>query len=323
MGLKIQTFDDIVSAIMEGIGVQAADSTAKNKIKRMVNMYYLDEVVAFKRWWWLEKNVQIVHKIFYGTGNVAVTQDSATVTMDTAPGVGLGSFAGYRFAINDDSPIYYVSTHTAGSASMTLTIAYQEPTNAEVGFKVWRDRFDLPVEAKETIEIWHDKRSRPMEAIGSQMFRQLEAADNRIQESPAYYSTYDFVDPSTGDAESDDDRYRQVRIYPSITDQPITLNVDYIQKVAELTDDLDEPLMPVEDRVVLYYGAGAQAWSVVSRNEEMHDKWKLKADTKLARMANEREDGMDTPALKPRSRYVNAIRRSGLKTWRRRPWGTM
>ena len=323
MGLKLQTFDDIVTAIMEGIGVQAADTTAKNKIKRMVNMYYLDEVVSFKRWWWLEKNTQIVHNVFYGTGNVAVTQGSTTVTMDTAPSASLGSFAGYRFSITSDTPVYYVSTHTAGSDTIVLTLAYQEATNAAVGFKTWRDRFNLPIEAKETIDIWHDRRSRPMEAVGSQTFRQLEAADNKIEDAPSYYSTYDFVDPSSGDAESDDDRYRQVRIYPSITDQAVTLNVDYVQKVSEMTDDLDEPLMPIEDRVVLYYGAGAQPWSVVSRNEDMHDRWKAKADMKLARMANEREDGMDTPALKPRSRYVNAIRRSGLKAWRRRIWRWM
>jgi len=323
MGLKLQTFDDIVTAIMEGIGVQTADTTAKNKIKRMVNMYYLDEVVAFKRWWWLEKNTQIVHNAFYGTGNVAVTQGSPTVTMDTAPAAALGSFAGHRFAIDSDTPVYYVDSHTAGSTTMTLTLDYQEDDNAEVGFKVWRDRFDLPVDAKETIDIWHDKKSRPMEAIGSQLFRQLEAADNKIQDAPSHYSTYDFVDPSSGDAESDDDRYRTVRIYPSITDQAITLNVDYTQKVAEMTDDLDEPLMPIEDRIVLYYGAGAQAWSVISRNEDMHDRWRMKAELKLIRMANEREDGMDTPALKPRSRYVNAIRRSGLRAWRRRIWRSM
>lgn len=313
--MKLQTFLDIVSGIREAIGVQSADTNAVNKIKRLVNIYYLEEVVPFKRWWWLQKSTQIVHKAFFGSDNTAaVTQGSTTVTMDTAPSAGLGSFAGYRFSTGETDAVYYVSTHTAGSDTMTLTVAYQDEDNTEVSFKVWRDRFDLPSDAKESVQIYHDKQNRPMEAIGWQGFRELEAADPLLEGAPVYYSATEFVDPTT-----EDNRYRQARLYPSINDQNVMLNVDYIRDdVSELTLDNDEPLMPIGDRLVLYYGALAEAWSVIGRNEDMADRVRLKAQAKLARMAAEREDGMDTPKLKPRHEYLNAIRRSGLRGWGRR-----
>lgn len=321
--MKLQTFSDIVTAIREAIGVQAADTNAINKIKRLVNIYYLEEVVPFKNWWWLTRTTQIVHKTFFGSGlTAAVTNGSTTVTMSVAPSAGLGSFAGYRFSVSSESAVYFVDTHTAGSATLTLTIAYQEDDNTEIGFQVWRDRFDLPENAKETIQIYHAERTRPLDAVGMQRFRELEAADPKVEGVPQYYSATDFV--AAADPESEDARYRQGRVYPAITDHPIMLNVDYVQDdIPDLVDDADEPLMPIGDRVVLYHGAGAEAWAILSRNEDMADRWRLKANAKLARMAAEREDGMDTPKIKPRHEYVNAIRRSGLKSWRRRIWRWM
>jgi hypothetical protein len=310
---KLTTYLDLVDAIAEAIGVQSADTNARNKIKRLINMYYLDEVIPFKRWQWLEKTTSIVHKAYYNTDTVEVTPESTTITLETAPNVGLGSFAGYRFSVDASNKVYTIATHTAGSTTATLTSAYQEALNEEATFRIWRDRIDLPTDAKETIEIWHSEQSTPLNAVGSQGFRKLEASNPKAEGFPVAYNTWDFIDPSTDDGESESDRYRQTRVYPSITATPVTLNVDYIQDVTELDDDADEPLLPIGDRIVLYYGAGAEAWSILSRNEEMADKWRIKALEKLSRMAGEREDGMDTPSVSPKSGYINNIRRGGLR----------
>jgi hypothetical protein len=313
MARKLMTFVDIIDAIAEAIGVQSTDTNARNKIKRLINMYYINEIIPFKRWQWLEKNISVIHKAYYNTGTAAVTPSSTTVTLSIAPSSTLGSFKGYRFSVDGSNKVYTVSAHTAESTTVTLTSAYQEALDATAEYRVWRDRIDLPTEAKETVEIWHSEQPKPLDAVGSQGFRKLEAGDPKSEGFPTHYNTWDFHDPSSGDDEFETDRYRQTRIYPSITATPVTLNVDYIQEVEELDDDADEPLMPISDRIVLYYGAGADAWSVINRNEEMADKWRNQAMQKLARMAGDREDGMDTPSLSPKSGYLNAIRRGGLR----------
>lgn len=313
MSLKLETFKDIVDAISEAIGVQKDDLNARNKIKRLVNMYYIDEVIAYKRWFWLQKNTSVVHEAYYGTGTAIVTPDSVEVTLNTAPNVSEGSFARYKFSVDGSNKVYTVDAHTAGSGTVTLTGKYQEALNETANFKLWRDVVDLPTDAKETVEIWHAEQSRPVKGVGPQELRKFEAADPKREGFPVAYNTTDYFDPSSADDEYESDRFRQVRVYPAITQTPVTLNIDYIQDVTEMVDDADEPVLPVTDRIVIYYGAGAQAWSLISRNEDMHDRWYMKAEAKLKRMAGETQDGFDSPALSPKSSYVNNIRRSGLK----------
>lgn len=313
MAKRLQTFLDIVDAISEDLGVQSTDTTARNKIKRMVNMVYVDEVVPFKRWPWLVKSTQIHHDEYYNTGTASVTPDSATVTLSVAPAASIGSLIGYKFSVDGNSQIYTISAHTAESTTVTLSTDYKEDLDATANYKIWRDRIDLPTDAKETIEIWHAKRTSTLTAVGFQEFRKYEAASAKHEGYPSVYHTSDFYDPSPSDDETESDRYRQTLIWPAITQYPITLNVDYIQDVSELDADEDEPLMPISDRIVLYYGASAMAWSIIGRNEEQSQLRRMSYEQKLARMAGEREDGMDTPSLSPKSDYLNSIRRSGLK----------
>lgn len=313
MAQELITYGDILSSIREKLGIQSTDALATNKIKRMINEYYLDEVVPFKRWFWLQKTTQIVHGVSYETGTADVTPSSTTVTLSISPSVGLGSFKGYRFSISDSNQVYTVATHTAGSATVVLTTAYQEVNNNAATFQLWRDRIDLPTEAKETIDIWHSQLSIPLKAVGPQGLRELEAAEPKPEGFPTHYNTWDFYDPSSGDDELESDRFRQTRIYPSINNEVVILNVDYVQEATPLDDLIDEPLMPVGDRIVLFYGALALAYSAIARDEDMHDRYQMKADRKLARMAGERDEGQDTPKLSPNTRYVNSIRRSGLK----------
>ena len=279
-------------------------------------MYYMNEVVPFKRWTWLQKSLQVVHGAYYNTGTAVVTPASTTVTLSVTPSVDLGSFKNYRFSVDDSNAIYTVSDHTAGSATLTLSLEFQEDLNSTANFKLWRDRVDLPATAKETVQITHPQLATPLKACGPQEFSKYQTARPKADGYPREYSTDTFYNPAGG--LSDTNRYRQVRLYPAITATPITLNVEYTEEALALSDDTDEPIIPLEDRIVLVYGAGAMAWSEIARNEEMADKWQVKANAKLARMAGERDDGFDTPKITPDGRYVNSQRNQGL---RRRRYG--
>lgn len=320
MAQELVTFSDIYSAVMETLGIQSSDVVAKNKIKRLINEFYINEVVPFKDYWmWLQRSTQIVHEAAYETGTVSVTNLSTTITLSTAP---TGeNFTGYKFSLQGSTQVYQISAHTTSATTATLTTAFQEDTASGETFQIWRDRIDLPTSAKETVEIWHNQLPTPLQGVGSQTFRELEASSPKLEGYPAYYNTYDYFDPSTsGDDETESDRYRQTRLYPSIIDENVILNVDYIQEATALDDDTDEPLMPITDRIVLYYGGCAAAYSVLNRNEDMHDRYMQKAMAKLSRMSGKREEGMDTPKLRPNPSYVNNIRYSGLRRRRNRSW---
>ena len=100
---QLKDFQDIYTAVMEELKLQMSDTTSLNRVKRMVNVMYLDEVVPAARWWWLYGNTTVTHKAYYGTGTASVTPNSTTVTLSIAPTTSVGesgSFAGYLFSID-------------------------------------------------------------------------------------------------------------------------------------------------------------------------------------------------------------------------------
>lgn len=312
MAQVLKTYSDIISAVREALGVQSSDTTATNKIKRLINMVYLDEVVPLKRWRWLEKSTTAVHEGYYATGTVSVTHDSTTVTLSTAPAASVGSFEGYRFSVSGQQEIYTIESHTAESTTITLSGNFIGTTASGKSFKIWRDKIDLPTDAKETVEIYHSKHTAPVKPKGWQEMKKIITANPKGEGYPSAYSTRDFYDPTPLTGETESDRYRQVLLYPSITLNPVTLNIDYVVEPAELSADTDEPVMPIGDRIVLYYGALSHAWGIIARDLESQQIAQQQYNAKLARMAGEIEDGFDSPKFGARSSYLSSFRRKGL-----------
>lgn len=304
---QVIDFSDIVAAVREELKYQSTDTVTEGRVKRDINAIYLSEVVPFKRWLWLAGHTDVQHKAYYGTGTAIVTQDSVAVTLSDAPSFASGSRKNYLFAIDGYQEIYTISAHTAGDTSITLSSAFTGTSSATATFKIWTDTITLPTDCKETTEIWHDFRRPTMEALGIQEFRRRVLETPRLEVKPVYYAPYDFYDPSPNDGETESDRYRVIKIHPALSVDTITLHVDYIKQVAALDADGDEPAMPIEDRMVLVYGALARAWGR-ARNEERAMFNQQLFSQKLAMMASKIEDGFDKPQLIMDSLYVTKKR---------------
>src|SRR5574343_36270 len=308
MAYEVVDFQDIQDAIREELKVQSSDTISVNRIKRVINQVYLQEVVPFARWKWLEGSYRTIHKARYNTETCSVTPGSATVTLSVAPAASVGSFAGKKFAVDGYNEIYIVSAHTAESTTITLSSNYTVNSSSAVGFKIWTDVVDLPTDCRETVDVLHNFHSKPMEGIGLQKFRQLTLLNPRAEAYPSFYYTADFYDPSSGTDELESDRYRRMYIHPSINKTDVTLQVDYVKEVTALSSAGDEPAMPVEDRVVLVYGSLARLWKSINNDIEQAQLAKADYNAKLARMAGKVEDSQDPPKLKPDSTYVKTRR---------------
>lgn len=316
--IKMMDFEDIYASVLEEIGEQTSNTNALNKVKRYVNAIYVDEVVPFKDWKWLRKTTNVIHKASYEDGTVTVTPNSTTITLSTTPAAALGSFANYKFSATGFSEIYDISAHTAGSATVTLSSAFQGTLSTTATFRIWRDRFDLPTDCLRTFQVDHDRHQFEMQGKGLQELKKIMKDNPKAEGFPAYYHTTDFFDPTSGTSETESDRYRQVILYPSIhTTENVTIHVDYIQEVAELDADGDEPLMPIGDRIVLFYGAVSWAWRQIARNPEEADRRWADFQRKLERMSSELEDGFDMPAVSVNTRYLKRQRRGRLGALRR------
>lgn len=308
---KLTDFSDIYTAVIEELKVQSSDTTTLNRIKRMINMMYLDEVIPAARWWWLYGHTTITHNEYYGAGTVSVTPLSTTVTLSTAPTSSYGasgSFLNYFFSVDGKNEIYRITAHTALSTTVTIDRPFNTELNTAANYKIWTDSVALPTDLRETVDVWHDHNRDKMMARGLQEFRQVVAQDPKAESRPQHYATADFFDPSTGDGETESDRYRQLKVYPSISQYKTIIKVDYMKEAAALDVAGDEPLMPVEDRIVLFYGALSLAWGSIGRNPEEAQRNRQLFDAKLARMMGKIQDSMDKPRVEPESRYILAKR---------------
>lgn len=310
--VELVDFQDIYTAVSEAIQVATTNTADLNKIKRFINIVYLNKVVPHKRWWWLRNHTDLNILVEITAGTVSVVQDSASANLSSTIA---SSVTGYYFLADGDDEIYEISAHTAGTAALTLGANYIEATDATSSYALWKYKYALPANAKEVISVYRDDRIEPLEAVGIRDFRARVAQNPKKEGPPEIYTTTDF--DSSGN--------REIWIYPAKDDERHLLHVDYIQEADALDADADLPLMPVEDRSILYLGALEMAWRNIQRNTEEANNSKALFDEKLAKMAGDTQDSVDLPQLSPSRVYLSRKRMNqrfrGMKNkaffWRR------
>jgi hypothetical protein len=385
---ELKTFGDIVNAVIEEVKIQSTDTATIQRIKRNINMIYMDEICANTRWKWLRRRVDLTHYP-YELYECSVTKGSRAVTLASAP---TDSKKGYLLSI--DEQVYEIAQHEAGSTSLELESTYVKATASDANCKIWTDKLVLPGDCRETFEVTADTWFQPLENDGYQNFLRRRIRHQKWEGSPRMYTTSDWVDPdeyevvsgaptvtnrassgliktltlsadptnyfqvnnrieisgadnrlyngrfviSSIDASSNtitytgsigfdetttadtninvkvqtnpgsSERVREMLIHPSITNDYINLHVDYIRYPIPLENDADEPLIPLEDRIVLLYGSLSRDW-VRERNETTANANFQKYQKKLAEMKGKLDDSTDTVKLQASKTYLRDKRR--------------
>lgn len=189
---RLKTFEDVIDACLEELGVQASDTTRVNRLKRDINIAY-QEVVSETRWKWAAEQVSITHEAAFTAGSCAVTNNSTTVTLSEAP---TKSVEGYWFSASSNQTRYRIKSHTAGDTTLTLERPYVDNTNAGTSLYIWTDEVALPAIANEVTEVWHDIINRPLENYSHQEFRKyVSNYGAKTQGYPTLYTTDTYRDP--------------------------------------------------------------------------------------------------------------------------------
>lgn len=125
---ELKTFTDIIDAVIEEVGIQSSDTTAKNRIKRDINAVYLNEIIPYHQWTWLRKELDIQHEAAIETGTVAVTNgsDDATLSAGASPSV-----QDYWFNVQGDEERYRIKEH---DQSEIAGETYSQDFSSSTGF---------------------------------------------------------------------------------------------------------------------------------------------------------------------------------------------
>lgn len=387
---QLKTFDDIVDAALEELKIQSTDTVSINRIKRDINIVYMQEVVPYDHWQWLRGSIDLVHKAYINTGTATITNGSVSVTLSSAPST---SKKGFYFSVQGSLEIYKIAEHTAASTTLILETPITQASASAQNYRIWTDKLPLPIDCRETVNVRHDFSTVPVCSVGLQAFREQYTAFPKSERRPEYCTTADYVAPieyitiptlpalstrasstlvktlvfaasitglvregdfieitnaghysyngkfqvasvstntmtytgsvpyqeaATADlsltlklrsTDTDAERYRELWVYPSLYNADVLMHVDYIKEIKPLENDTDEPLMPIEDRSVLLFGALVRAWTrhgdpdEVARNATLYDR-------KLMKMLGKLNDSTDYPQLKVSSSYMRSKRTS-------------
>jgi hypothetical protein len=395
MKYQLKTFADIVNAVLEEVKIQASDTTTVNRIKRDINIVYLNEVLPFDQWHFARHNIKVTQEKYYNTGTVTVTQDSASITFSTAPAA---SQKGRLFATDGYAEVYKISSHTAGATSATLDAPFRGATASAQNFKIFNEGIQLPVDLVDTVKVWHDHIEAPCQAVADSEFLELMLNSPKREGYPRWYRVSDVDDPelyadvsglpavstvsSIGNvrtivfgADIEDyleqgDRLlisdannsafngevlaesvsgstldyvgegvldsnaaadlnitiqkqnspateratKKLQMYPCLNKDNVTINIEYMKDVDALENDTDQPIIPINDRIVLMYGALAKAWARL-RNTEESLRNSQQFEQKLARMAGKIKSSADHPQLQVDRFYLAGKRRGRSSRW--------
>jgi len=303
MAYELRDFVDIITAVREELSIQASDTSAINRIKRDINSVYIHEVIGENRWKWLEKATTLRVPAVYMGGTVSVLAEEDTVTLSDNPPTTLGSFVGFNFSIEGEAEIYEITAHTAGDTALEISPAFNGAAKPEAAFKIWKSEFSLPADLRETIEIRHDFAIHPLEGRGLQEFHRILQRGQKTEGRPLYYYTGNYL------GSVDETRVRRLRLFPAILNASTNVKISYVEKVEPLELDADEPKIPMQDRIILVYGALVRQ-SMKAKDNEAATLYQAKFDRKLAQMLGKKEDTFDKPALEPDSLYMRMKRGS-------------
>lgn len=189
---EVKTFADIVAAVQEEVKVQSSDTTSITRIKRNVNLAYAD-FMSREKWKWARAKASVLLPAKLDSGTVAVTNDSTTMTLSSAP---TRSRKGELIRIDGWPEVYRIAQHTAASATLTLETPYTGTTDTSVSYTIWNDRVALPAECAEIVEAYHNHYSEPMQGVGLKEYRRLILANPYAEGAPLWYSVSDYEDPA-------------------------------------------------------------------------------------------------------------------------------
>jgi hypothetical protein len=115
------------------------------------------------------------------------------------------------------------------------------------------------------------------------------------------------------------EKQKHLQVYPSLSNTATLLAVDYLREIEPLVDDNDEPVIPLADRIVLFWYGLSYSYSR-ERNPEEAIMYRTLAEQRIARMAGNLNESVDKPILIPSKLYLNTkrnpskLRRSGVES---------
>ena len=298
-----KTFQDLYEGVLRRIKLPTSQADALAACKDFINSRY-NEIAYRQKWRWRKERRDIKIEAKYSTGTISVVNGSREITGTSTAWD--ANKKGWWLRITGEDEAQEVVAINAITQVAILASEFIGTTNTEATYTMFKFEYGLFPDCEELDLAWHDKRNKPMELVSHREIIEAMARNPELEGQPIACSVsgfknyqgqplgsfllgYDFLSSSTS-------KNLKLLVFPHIPDEDYILHISYMKKITPLDADADEPLIPVEKRQILVYGALADMFSR-ERRDETAAFWERKFGDELKTMENDSEFTDDRPRL--------------------------
>ena len=272
--IKCKTFGDLIS-ICEGRGRIAGtvETVDRELIKGYLNEYYI-RIGTERNWWWRSFDRTIAFKTptssTSGVSWASVVSESREVTLT---GVTVATtYIGKSIRFNNTGDLIRIIGVDVASNKLILAGQYLGTTDTDASFKIYQYEFALPPDYDVVKQVFivddFGCYSGEIDYRSTLEFNRMMSAASTLVARPSFYTIdgrlnannslevldkmvldYDFL----GGAITD--KVDAIRFLPIEPDKNRLINVSYSMNIKAMSDDADEPLMPIDNRWILIHFA--------------------------------------------------------------------
>lgn len=239
-----KTFSNLYTSILQDFKEQTSSSMV-TLAKRWINEAQ-EQVIVRKKRDYLNKTY---HFQLQGAKNIScsVTNGSTTVTNTgtvTLPAITTDYFA---FKVDGYEEVYPVASYTA--STVTLASAYTGDTNTAASGTMFQTGIDIGADIRSIHKVYHERNNQILVmSKGPEDFKDLVQRDPSYTGFAQMWTLQGYSEQSVVSA----DNKRKLFVYP-YAEEDYTLHVDANIFIPNLTDDTDEPVIPLQYRQILYW----------------------------------------------------------------------
>lgn len=226
---RLRTFLDIQNAAIEALRIQPSDIQSLNRIKRNINISYLNQVVSSSRsWTWLNKTAVVSTQPFYEDCTVSVQQNIAYITFARPIG---GSRKNWFIGVAGSNEVHQIFEHEDGGTVATLTTRFSGLTNTAARFRIWSDCVPLPADCQTVRTVSSSHKDEPLTSVSLQQLRKYQARNEGFMGKPHIFAEGPRIMPNP------------YAVIAGLTN-PISRQSDGLQKTLYFSQDPSQFLQP-------------------------------------------------------------------------------
>lgn len=258
MPTDLVTFGDIRDAAIAHVKGDPDDAATVSYFGQQINIRYRT-ICSRKKWKFLRiTNRSLVLPQKYTTGTITVANGSRTVT-----GTGtnwINDYQNWWIKPQGSDNSYRVIT-VQGTTDLRIASPLVESTITNGSYTLYQSELALFPDLEDVDDVRIDGKPWVISPVGPSEINILKQRFPAREGAPVKYTIegkgfyggvllqnfvlgYDFLGKG---------KTKAISFWPHIPDDDYTIQIPYKIKVTALEDDVDEPLIPIEHRQILYY----------------------------------------------------------------------